>query len=158
MIAEKDFILALSTNKIFSINEPGIIFIGLISQSFIPIIVFERQAILAKQFISGDLTLPSKQEMMNDLEKELKYNESIEYPRSKFYIMNANGYSVFDYNEDLCKLTKAKVDTEVIGTSCIRYAEELNRLCSQNNSFALKSVDFEKVFADLEFTLKSELF
>ena len=82
---EKDFILDLYINKTFSINEPGIIFIGLIAQSIIPIITIERQAIIAKEFINGDILLPSKEEMMNDLEKELQTNQDNGNPKSKFF-------------------------------------------------------------------------
>ena len=150
--------MALYINKTFSINEPGIIFIGLITQSLIPIITMERQAIIAKECINGDISLPSKEEMMNDLEEELKTNEDIGYPKSKFFMSNLQGYSFANFNEDLCKMTKITVDTENILPSLARIAQEFRKLYAQGNSFAIKTIDFENVFADLEFKLTSELF
>ena len=156
--AEKDFILDRYINKTFSINEPGIIFIGLIAQSIIPIITIERQAIIAKEFINRDILLPSKEEMMNDLEKELQINEENGNPKSKFFTTRIKDGSFAKFNEDLCKMTKTKVDTDIIEPSVIRFIQEFYKLLAQSNSFAVKYVDFDNVFAGFEFKLTSELF
>ena len=155
---QRDFILVLYTNKTFSINEPGIMFIGLIQQSLIPMIIFERQAIIAKQYINGEITLPTKQEMNNDLEGELKFNEDIGHSKSKFFISNIMGYSFVKFNEELCKMTTQKVDTDNISPSLQRYVQEFYKLLAQGNSFDIKSIDFDTVFRGFEFNLTSEFF
>ncbi|EAR85652.1 flavin-binding monooxygenase-like protein (macronuclear) [Tetrahymena thermophila SB210] len=59
-------------NKIISINEPNLIFLGSINGSSQQ--HYERQAIYSTHYILGKLTLPTKEEMMQDFEDELKKN------------------------------------------------------------------------------------
>ncbi|KAL4447103.1 hypothetical protein ABPG74_013955 [Tetrahymena malaccensis] len=59
-------------NKIISINQPNLIFLGSIhgsSQQH-----YERQAIYSTHYILGKLTLPTREDMMKDFEDELKTN------------------------------------------------------------------------------------
>jgi hypothetical protein len=49
---------------------------------------FERQAMIAAQYIKGELELPSKEKMLQSVEEELKYNESIGYGKKIFFAIH----------------------------------------------------------------------
>ena len=98
----------------FSINHPNIIFLGLIQRVAVLYLTFERQAQLVKQYVMGELTLPSKEEMLLSLEEEKDIKNQANMPLSKFYQMpKLNGYSINDYHEDLCKLTNLPINQEL---------------------------------------------
>ena len=104
--------------RMFSINEPNIFFIGLVEK--LPLIhpTYERQVLLVKEFIEGKITLPTKEEMLLDLEREIKMNEEMSQDLSKFYKFNSHGYSYYDYNRELEEITTMEVDT-------VNYASKL---------------------------------
>jgi len=97
--------------RMFCINEPRIFFIGLVEK--LPLIhpTYERQVLLAKEVIEGKLKLPSKADMMTDLEKELADNEKSGNDRSKFYKFSKTGYTYWDYNNEMEQITSMDVDT-----------------------------------------------
>lgn len=74
--------------RMFAINQPNIMFVGLIERAAALYITFERQAQLVKQYIIGELELPPKEDMLEDLETEKQV--CIDYYKSlaKFYFLD----------------------------------------------------------------------
>ncbi|CAI2368198.1 unnamed protein product [Moneuplotes crassus] len=70
--------------RIFSINHPSLIFVGQPDSNAFNQILMERQVMFMKSFIEGNLTLPSKEEMMEHLEKDKKHVEE-NYGLRNFY-------------------------------------------------------------------------
>jgi hypothetical protein len=62
--------------KIFCINQPHVIIQGTLEKSTSVFTTLERQVMITKQYIEGNLELPSKEDMLADLQKELDHNES----------------------------------------------------------------------------------
>jgi hypothetical protein len=58
----------------FSVNEPGVIFIGVVEKNIAVVLTYERQVLIAKQYIEGQLNLPSKDDMLAEVERELEAN------------------------------------------------------------------------------------
>lgn len=56
--------------RIFSIREPNLIFLGLIAGHLTIEAMYERQAVVAKRVIDGDVQLPSKEEMLREFNNE----------------------------------------------------------------------------------------
>jgi thioredoxin reductase len=63
--------------KMFCINNPNVVMLGSLERNFTNFTTFERQAMIAKQYIEGNLKLPSKEEMLAELQKELDKNEAV---------------------------------------------------------------------------------
>ena len=97
--------------RMFCINEPNLFFIGMVEKAPLIHPAYERQILLAKEKILGLITLPSKEEMLADLDREIRENEESGESIDKFFRFNTKGYSYYDYNRDLEKLTSMEVDT-----------------------------------------------
>ena len=64
-------------SRMFSTNEANLIFIGQNDFSFYIQLILERECIIVKKYLEGKIQLPSKQEMLKDLDDELKtYDKS----------------------------------------------------------------------------------
>lgn len=48
--------------------------------------------------------------MLADLEREIKANEELGQEMNRYYKFNKAGYTFWNYNEDLAKLTSMEVD------------------------------------------------
>ncbi|CAI2366935.1 unnamed protein product [Moneuplotes crassus] len=143
--------------KMFCINEPNIFFIGIVEK--LPIIhsTYERQILLAKEAIQGKITLPSKQEMLEDLASEMENHEQTGKDMSYFYKFNPAGYSYYDYNKDMEALTSMEVDTT--NYSALKPANKAKSdLVKAGNAVQVKNLDYSEYLDGIEFKPTSSTF
>ena len=144
--------------KLFSINYPDIIFIGLVERASTLYITFERQALLAKQYILGELQLPSKADMLSSLEDEKKVCIDYHNSLSKFYyIDNTETYSFIDYHRDLCKLTNLPINDHFF-QNVIKSEEAVQIIYDTGIACRIKAIDWTSVFGDFDYFSTSDQF
>lgn len=97
--------------RMFCINEPSIYFVGLVEKAPLIHYIHERQIMLIKELILGKISLPTKREMLNELEKDLSAHEERGQKLQKFFKFNNNGFSHKEYSKELEQLTSMEVDT-----------------------------------------------
>lgn len=73
----------------------------------------EWQAMVIKEHVTGKLILPSKEDMLIDLDNELKMNEEQGYFKAEFYSSWFKAYSFKNLYKDLCTL-RAKQEIKTI--------------------------------------------
>ncbi|CAI2366978.1 unnamed protein product [Moneuplotes crassus] len=143
--------------KMFCINEPNLFFIGLVQ--YLPLMhsTFERQILLAKEVIQGKITLPSKQEMLDDFTLEVRNHEQTDKDMSYFYKFDPEGYSFTDYNKDLEKLTSMEVDTT--NYSALMPAFDAKSVVMKTgNELQVKSFDYSPYLGGIDFKPTSSKF
>ena len=144
--------------KMFSINHPNIIFLGVIQRAGALYLTYERQAQLVKQYVMGELTLPSKEEMLLSLEEEKDINLKANIPLSKFFqLSNLDGYYVNDYHEDLCKLTNLPINQELYD-SISKINKTIMELILEGRACNRKMIDWDSVYGDFDYSSSSDLF
>ncbi|CAI2366805.1 unnamed protein product [Moneuplotes crassus] len=143
--------------KMFCINEPNIFFIGVVERILIIHSTYERQILLAKEVIQGKITLPSKQEMLEDLASEIENHEKYGKDLSYFYRFNPAGYTYADYNKDLEALTSMEIDTT--NYSALKPANEArSELMKAGNEVQIKNIDYSEYLDGIEFKPTSSTF
>lgn len=143
--------------KFVCINEPGIFILGITDYELTKS-VQEKTVMLVKQIITGQISLPNKEEMLDRLDKELRFDESIGYNRNEFYRLNPNGYDVVKYTQDLIELSAIPADTENYGPMLARALPEFLRLAKANDICSTKSLNYEEMFKGLIYNPTSEYF
>ena len=144
--------------KMFSINHPNLIFMGMIQRIATLYLTFERQAQLVKQYIIGELTLPTKEDMLLSLEEEKKICSNINLPLSKFYQLNkTNGYSYDSYHKDLCELSNLPINHEVYN-STIKAETTIALLNQEGKACKRKMIDWDSVYEDFDYNSSSDKF
>ena len=141
----------------FCINEPNIYFIGLVEKLALIHSTYERQILLAKQYITGDLQLPSKDEMMDDLKEELKLYEENNIEKSRFYKFNKTVYSFWDYNKALSSMNAMEVD-EVSYESLREAMKAKSDQVAKGNAVQTKEIDYGKYLDHVDFKPTSDKF
>lgn len=133
-------------------------FFGLFVRTTAIMYTLELQAMLAKQLITQSLILPSKEEMMADLEDELRNNEVLGIPKKEYYISNMKGYNFQQLYKDLCKLSSVKPDTLNYPQMFEVYFKARSKLSETGDNYHLKMIDYDKVFDGIVFNPTSDTF
>ncbi|XP_037044478.1 senecionine N-oxygenase-like [Bradysia coprophila] len=109
---DNNFVQPLYKN-IFNIEHPTLLFIGVLSGLHPTFPTYELQAQFALKYLSGELTLPSKDEMLNDIESHMRIHmERHQNNRSsQFFALEHR-----DYFLELSALAKIESPPEVIST------------------------------------------
>lgn len=135
--------------RMFAINEPDLIFIGLVEK--LPIIqaTYERQALLARRYIEGYVKLPSKEQMLQDLEKDLEPYAKRDKPMKVDFFKLNEFYNYWDYNEDLLNLSGMEED---LAYKKLKPIAAVMRACTEGgNYWSVKKLDFEELTRGIEF-------
>ncbi|CAI2366913.1 unnamed protein product [Moneuplotes crassus] len=143
--------------RMFCINEPNIYFVGLVEKAPLIHYIHERQVFLIKELILGKISLPSKREMLSELEKDLSEHEERDEKLRKFFKFNKKGYSHKEYSSELEQLTTMKVDT--INYELLEPAHKAKAELEKSGSIVkIKSFDFSKYLDDIGFNPTSYKF
>ena len=143
--------------RLFAIKEPNLIFIGVVEKIPINQATFERQIILAKQFIVGNIKLPSQEEMLKETEAELaKYDENPKLGRHNFYKFNNPFYSFWEYNEELLKMSGMEEDPCYKRLAPMVEAHKEQMI--NGNYWSIRTLDYEGLTKDFEFKPTASLF
>ena len=120
----------------------------------------ERQVMLTKQYILGELSLSSKEEMLESLQSELDKNDAIGYPREKFYVFNIvpEGYTAFHYSADIEKMTNLPIDNGNYSKTIGKIIPLLIQLIKDGYGPQLKTVDYETLLEGIDFKPTSDTF
>ena len=142
--------------RIFAIKEPDLLFIGVVEK--VPLIqgTYERQIMLAKQYIAGNIKIPSQEEMLKETETELrKFEENPKLGKQNFYKFSPF-YTFWDYNDELVKMSGMEEDPSY---RRLRPLVEATHQCTMNgNYWAKKLIDFAGLSKDIEFKPTASLF
>ena len=146
--------------KMFCVNEPGIIFIGLVEKLLSIMSIFERQVLLAKQYILGDLKLPSKEDMLDSLQSELEKNDELGYEKSKFFVFydKPEGYTALHYSNDLEKMTNMELDSDNYSIVLGKLIPILIKCFKEGNGSQFKGSNFKELLEEIDFKPTSDKF
>jgi hypothetical protein len=133
--------------EIFCINDPKLLFVGSHSK-FIPIIpTSERQALIVKQYIQGELELPSKEDMHKNMVEENEYDMGEGSFGGKY---KRREYSFTKYHDDLKLMSNLPADTKNNEELWALFEDRLIELFEQGNLSMRKYINFASMFEGTE--------
>ena len=138
-------------HRIFNINDPTLMFAGQGDNNAIIQVVMEKQIIVAKYFIEGKIKLPSKEDMLADLENDK--NEIITSFKNLRNFYKGDVPTQWKYVEQLQKLLK---DNSIEPTELnTKFNDTLNEMIKffgvslgKNDFVELKTYDYNKLIPD----------
>jgi len=95
--------------RMFAIREPNLMFIGNHDESSNIQTIMEKQGIVAKKYMAGQVELPSEEEMNKSLENDLAEFKKLNVPMKNYYRLYTNDND-WDYVEQLRELVKMESD------------------------------------------------
>mmetsp|Transcript_34040 Transcript_34040/g.39285 ORF Transcript_34040/g.39285 Transcript_34040/m.39285 type:complete len:196 (-) Transcript_34040:30-617(-) len=138
--------------KIFSARDPRFMFPGTINCHFLANAVIEKQVMICAQFINGQISLPSSEEMEEEINTE---REDVESHNATYYCLY--GYnSQYSYLEDLASLSCLEEDKRYYDFKPVD--ELFFKIIGKGNVIETRSLDYKKLFKDIAFSPISSLF
>ncbi|EAR94354.1 flavin-binding monooxygenase-like protein (macronuclear) [Tetrahymena thermophila SB210] len=138
--------------RIFSIREPNLVFLGLIAGQLTIEAMYERQAIVAKRVLDGDVLLPSKEDMLREF--KLEYDEIQKYSKdfkNFFKISNREGVgSVQELNYiKMCQeIAQIPIDEEFQKIAFEVCGPIMDSYMAQGNYAFMKKHDFGSLYPE----------
>ena len=129
--------------RMFAIREPDVMFVGHHDQSLLTQMVMEKQAIVAKKHIAGQVELPSQEEMSKSLERDMEEFKKLNVPMKNYFRLFTNNND-WPYVDQLRGLAKMESDLVFHDTLRIIIRVSLEFL-DNGNWLSYRKFDFRKL-------------